>query len=392
MTELDAKNRFFAKLFLFLACFAAVAALVPALSSLRIRTYSYALPPDKKILFVGDSHIAQGVDDTEIPGAFNSSVSADTYVSAYLRLRLLLRDNPQIETVFLGVSPYSISRGSDETIFRPSLVAMKVPYYLPHFGKDEWTLYLSRAPKDFLRAIFLSPSTYLRSSKLTNKKYFKKLGAFNPRERCSLAKAIAATETLEKPLFWGCEAELNYLGKIRALCESRDVRLIFLNTPIFRAEKYLDVAHYYTTLRERFAEIDLWDYMNLAVPDDCREDVNHLNAFGAKRFAKLLAARIAATDETRQAISGKESRVQRSVKREPSARENSNANVPAGTSEMRRSKREPASRESRFFKAKNAGRGRGFSGSASSTSPNPRCTRRHQYTRETCPLATASSR
>ncbi len=332
MSEIDAKNRFFAKLLLFFACFAIVAALVPALAALRIRTYSYALPPDKKILFVGDSHIAQGVDDAEIPGAFNSSVSADTYVSAYLRLRLLLRDNPQIDTVFLGVSPYSISRGSDETLFRPSLVAMKVPYYLPHFGEDEWTLYLERAPKDFLRAVFLSPSTYLRSSKLSNKKYFKKLGGFNPRENRSLAKAVAATETLEKPLFWGCEAELTYLEKIRALCENRGIRLIFLNTPIYSAEKYLNVSHYYETLRERFSDIELWDYMDLDVPDDCREDVNHLNAFGAKRFAKLLATRIAATDKTRQASSGKESRVQRSVKREPSARENSNAKLPAGTS------------------------------------------------------------
>lgn len=299
MNAPDAKNRFFAKLLLFLACFAAVAALVPALAALRIRAYSYALPPEKTILFVGDSHVAQGVDDAEIPGAFNSSVSADTYVSAYLRLRLLLRDNPQIETVFLGVSPYSISRGSDETIFRPSLVAMKVPYYLPHFGAEEWELYLRRAPKDFLRAIFLSPSTYLRSSKLSNKKYFKKLGGFNPRENRSLAKAVAATETLEKPHSWGCEAELAYLEKIRALCGNRGTRLIFLNTPIFHAEKYLDVSHYYATLRERFADVELWDYMNLDVPDECREDVNHLNAFGAKRFAKLLSARIAATDEAR---------------------------------------------------------------------------------------------
>lgn len=287
------KYRFFAKLLLFFAIFAVVAALVPALATLRIRTYNYALPPGTRILFVGDSHIAQGVDDSVIPGAYNSSVSADTYLSAYLRLKLLLRDNPQIESVFLGVSPYSISRGSDETLFRPSLVTMKVPYYLPHFGAEEWRLYLTRAPKDFLRAVFLSPSAYLRSSKLTNKKYFKKLGAFNPRERCSLEMAIAASDTLEKPLFWGCKSELDYLEKIRELCEQRGVRLVFLNTPIFHAERYLNLDHYYSTLRERFPNVELWDYMNLDVPDNCREDINHLNAFGAKRFAHLLAERIA---------------------------------------------------------------------------------------------------
>lgn len=292
MPTSKARNHFFKRLVLFALIFAGVAILIPGTAGLKMKSHKFNLPDRQTILFIGDSHIAQGVDDSVIPGAFNSSVSADSYLTAFLRLKLIIRDNPQIHTVFLGVSPYSISQGSDETIFRPSLVAMKVPYYAPHFEKEEVLAYLKRTPKDFFRSIFLSPTNYLRKSKLQNKKYFKKLGDFNPRPFKSLEKAIANTQTLEKPHSWGNYYELTYLKKICALCKNSNVDLIFLNTPIYNAEQYLDIPYYYATLKNSFSEIECWDYMNLSVPDEYREDINHLNEQGARFFAQILAERI----------------------------------------------------------------------------------------------------
>lgn len=299
MDAQKAKNRFFKKLLLFLGLFCATASCIPTIAIWKMHTHTFPIPENPKILFLGDSHIAQGVDDSIIPDAFNSSVSADTYLTGFLRLKLLLRDNPSIHTVVLGVSPYSLSKGADETMFRPSLISMKVPYYLPHFGIDEWHLYLSRDAKNFLRSVFLAPSEYLRSSKLNNKKYFKKLGKFNPRPYQSLERAIAGTETLEKPTFWGNSAELDYLKKICILCQKKNIRLIFLNTPIYNAKKYLDTDNFYSLLKEHFSEIELWDYMNLEIPNTHREDINHLNEQGAREFTKLLAKRLATPADTK---------------------------------------------------------------------------------------------
>lgn len=295
MNTQKSKNRFFRNLLLFFGFFCIAAFCVPAVAVWKMRTHTFTLPENTEILFLGDSHIAQGVDDSIIPNAFNSSVSADTYLTGFLRLELLLRDNPNIHTVILGVSPYSLSKGADETMFRPSLISMKVPYYLPYFGREEWKLYLSRDAKNFLRSVFLTPSEYLRSSKLSNKKYFKKLGKFNPRPYQSLDKAIAGTKTLEKPASWGNSAELDYLEKICILCREKNIRLIFLNTPIYNAKKYLDTDNFYRLHKEHFPEIELWDYMNLEIPDAHREDINHLNEQGAREFSKLLITRLATT-------------------------------------------------------------------------------------------------
>ena len=292
MNRQSSKNHFFGKLILFACIFCIVSFCVPAIATWKMQTHKFVLPEGTHTLLIGDSHIAQGVDDGIIPGAFNSSVSADTYLTAFLRLQLILRDNPGIRTVLLGVSPYSLAKGSDETIFRPSLISMKVPYYLPFFGTEEWQLYLSRDAKNFLRAVFLSPSEYLRGSKLNNKKYLKKLGKFNPRPYQSLDKAIAATKTLEKPFSWGNSAELHYLEKICAYCHEKNLRLIFLNTPIYNAEKYLDTSYFYKVLNEKFPNIELWDYMKLNIPDSHREDINHLNEQGARAFSQIIAKRL----------------------------------------------------------------------------------------------------
>ncbi|MCR5183306.1 MAG: hypothetical protein K6B46_01220 [Opitutales bacterium] len=274
--------------------FAAIAMLVPAFAVWHIRGYTYRIPEDRTRLFIGDSYIAQGVDDTVVPAAFNCSVSADSFLTGFLRLRLLLRDNPQIDTVFLSVSPYNLSRGADETVFRPSLVAMKVPYYLAHFGSEEWRVYGERVPADFLRAVAGTPTVYLRKSKLDNKKYFKKLGAFNPRDNRTLDKALAGTETLERDPAGGNAIQRRYLKKIENFCREKNLRLVFLCTPVYRAEHYCDLDYFYALLKSDFPAVEFWDYMDFEMPDEEREDVGHLNSFGARHFGQVLAERLAA--------------------------------------------------------------------------------------------------
>ncbi len=292
MNEYQNRNRFFAWLGLFVLCFCVIAIISPMVAIFQIRTYSYEIFEDKKILFIGDSYVGQGVDDAVIPHAFNYACSADTFLTGFLRLRLVVRDNPQIDTVFLSVTPYNLSKGADEMIFRPSLVGMKVPYYLPHFGVDEWKLFLERAPVDFLRAVFMSPTVYLRKSKLQNRKYFKKLGHFNPRENKTLKKAIAGTMTLERDVSWTNDAQLIYLRKICDFCREKNLRLVFLSTPVYQAEKYTKLDDFYSLVKTKFSEFEFWDYTNYPMLDDEREDIGHLNAFGARTFAKVLAERL----------------------------------------------------------------------------------------------------
>lgn len=292
MNERKLKNLWFGKFCIFILCLSAVACIAPIISVLRIKTYTYKLPESATILFIGDSFFAQGVDDSVIPGAFNCSRSADSFLTGYFRLKFLLQNNPQIKTVFVSVSPYNLSRGADETIFRPSLVSMKVPYYLPFFGKDEWILFLRRSPKPFLQTVFASPSVYLKKSKLSEKKYLNKLGAFNPRDNKTLEKAIEITQTLERPHYWTNRTELHYLKKIRVLCEMKNIRLIFCCTPLHDVDKYLDVNYFQEILTEHFPDVEFWNYMNFPMENTMFEDVSHLNRFGAEKFGKILAERI----------------------------------------------------------------------------------------------------
>lgn len=91
-----------------------------ALSICLLGIYNYGkhlnwrLKDAQTILFIGDSHIEQGINDQEIDKIFTFAQSGDCYLYTFFKLKKILADNPQIRQVFLGIDYHNVDLTADD--------------------------------------------------------------------------------------------------------------------------------------------------------------------------------------------------------------------------------------------------------------------------------------
>ena len=295
-------KKFLLKISVFLAFSVAVFGGAYAVYFARLRTMSFAISPENKIVFIGDSHIEIGVNETLIPGAFNFAKSGDPYFDQYFRLKRLLDDNPQISLVFVSATPHSLARYGDARIFGDWTMQNVIPSALPLYSAREWKMYFSREPVRMTKFIFGKPGVLAKNA-------LNALASRREKMMGALGKRIVSTgENLERSVrvergiipgkklhgndSVGNAHQVEYLRKSVELVRERGAKIVFLNPPIYRAREFFDVAYFENVLKENFSDVEFWDYGDFPLPDNCRQDINHINFRGAEIFSRELAERI----------------------------------------------------------------------------------------------------
>jgi len=276
-----------------------VAILLPRfIGAVRLRTMSFEIPRDKTIVFIGDSHVELGCNPALIPNSFNFAKSGDPYLDQFCRLRRLLDDNSQISLVFISATPHSISRYGDERVFANFALKEVVAKALPIYGNEELTVYFPAETKRLAKFTLCDPIESWKSVFRSRERALAQLGEFVESSGKNLEKSVAVERGLVRgKKLHGNDAcgnalQLRYLRKIVDLTREHGAEIIFLNPPLYRAREFFDVDFFEKMLRENFPDVEFWDYGDFPVSDDCRQDINHLNRWGAEIFSKELAARI----------------------------------------------------------------------------------------------------
>ncbi|MCD8284124.1 MAG: hypothetical protein LUD52_05330 [Opitutae bacterium] len=267
------------------------------------RVAQFELPRDKTIIFIGDSHVERGVDDKFIPGGFNFSKSWESYLNIYPRLKKLLDKNPQITTVFIGVTPHSIRENADIRLYNNDtmyLLCRNLGIYsmeeLKHIEIDTYFGYLF-TEKGFKDGLDLFWGLITKNSQ----EILKEMGCFDAVEGRNLQKDLVP-EVVHRRLYsegdgeghppYGNEVQKKYLRKIVDMARAHGARVIFLNPPIYHVEEFFDVPYFENLLKTEFADVEFWDYVNFSVPEDCWQNENHINRWGAEILSKELARRM----------------------------------------------------------------------------------------------------
>lgn len=257
----------------------------------RMHTMSFSVAPDVKILFVGDSQIEVGVDTAFIPGSYNFAKSGDNYINFYFRTKKIIEDNQQIKTLFITASPHSISRYGDDRIFSDFAMQNVFPRNAPFYGAEEWCLFFKRDVVSVLKNLITPFSLAKRAFLDSDKKYMDGVGCPMISEGRNLKKSLKKGIPKEYE-FLGDEISMKYLRTTVDFAKKQGVRVIFLNTPTYDSANYFDMEYFRKRVAEQFPDVELWDYATFEVSDDCRQDIGHLNKWGAVVFSKELAARM----------------------------------------------------------------------------------------------------
>lgn len=265
----------------------------------RLNTISFEVSVDNEFLFIGDSHMETGIDEAQIPGAYNFAQSGDPYFDQFFRLERILEDNPQFKTVFITATPHSLSKYGDARIFGNYTMQNVVPNALPLYNAQIWKMYLENEPVRFAKFLLCEPFRLAKRTLISSRvALMDRLGNNRVSELRNLEKSIKkerdpnAVGRLHGDDSAGTARQIEFLRKMVELSRSRGARVVFLNLPLYRDEEFFDVPYFKNLLKEKFSDVEFWDYADFPIPDDCRQDINHLNRWGAEIFSRELADRM----------------------------------------------------------------------------------------------------
>jgi hypothetical protein len=258
--------------------------------------------PDINMLFLGDSHVKDGLDPRVIAESFNFASPGENYLQTYWKLRHLLeRDDLDIEAVVLPLDLHSFSstRTDQEAYYwywsrydesgeiwrsipGASPLALRITALLPVLGNG----------LEFVRV------NWRRSELIQG---FQVLGGNFSRlpDKLEVAKSQAAEHlggaTIQEPLL------LESFTRLLELAAENDVALVFVRFPVSpqynaAASAYIgDVDAFYAPLLELIESAPNATFIDAhALYFDRLEyfsNSEHLNGTGAEAFTRYLAER-----------------------------------------------------------------------------------------------------
>lgn len=238
-------------------------------------------------LFTGASHPWHAIDEKLMKTAINRSAGSERYLFTYLKLKKIIQENPQIDTIFIQCSSTDIWENSDDKYFSENEMSKFMPLYAPLFGKQEWCIFSNHLAKVAPLIIQKSFRPYQM-----NPNYIKNQMGSQASKNENMD--ILETSTVKQDMMKGNagnKINYSYLRKIMNLCNEKGIKLYGIYYPLYKPEFFYNQKYYYEALKEHFPDLEVLDYSGWETPDSTRFDAHHLNWYGAQLFTKEIMNR-----------------------------------------------------------------------------------------------------
>ncbi|KAA6326198.1 hypothetical protein EZS27_024668 [termite gut metagenome] len=228
----------------------------------------------EKILILGDSHTECAINDTIFTNSYNYSQSSEPFIYSYVKL-INIASASKIDTLIISVSPVSIGGKGERLHIKTNKLLYRFPW------------------EDLMFLFHHNPLAIGYSSNIFDiRANANNVGGYLYLDRFKLQKDLALRKTKTLDPCIPHEAQLLYLDKIVTYCRSKSIQLIFINTPMYHAERFYNMNNFYKVIEEKYNDVTFWDYGNYVLPDSCYGDVGHLNYIGAKEFSIMLQEKV----------------------------------------------------------------------------------------------------
>lgn len=267
---------------------------------------------NKNILVLGDSQTECSVNDEILDRSINLSQSAENNMFIYNKLKIVLEENAQVDTVILNYSVSSIMKRYDMFYNREKYVNFKLPKYFKilDFEGIKDLFYLN----DINLLKYIPNIIKYNSILLTNN--HKKIediefGSFMNLEGSRHEFINLNTEFVDRIAFKDSDVvlrskkelkarisfldlsfvQIKYLNAIIEICKTKKVKLILLGTPIYKIANIYssNLVEIYRRIPELYKDdVSFYDFTEIGLKKKLFYDGVHLNSEGAKIFTQKL--------------------------------------------------------------------------------------------------------
>ena len=255
----------------------------------------YQLEEKIEYLFIGDSHVSLGVNDSLIPHSKNISSLAEPYYFTYQKLKFFLRKN-QPKTIILGFSYASLSDYNDRFIFGSASTFFPDNYFfiLNSLEKAKIIFWNRGKLLELFNRVHHSLYCHINNINQQNNHLY---DGFNNR---FIETEVIPRRVKERvnDLFYDkgslrdlSKQNINYLFQIIKLCQKSDIELILLTTPLSKPYRNMIPTIYRAKFNKILSKSKL-SHINLINDIDQNDlflyDGDHLNKKGATINSKKI--------------------------------------------------------------------------------------------------------
>ena len=290
-------GRFLRHILLYCGCFLLLTGALVLGARWLMKRVPLQLPEQVTTMIMGDSQVECALNDSLLTHTANLSMAGDAFLYSHIKLRAFLKQNPQVDTVWLSYNFHVLEKWQDTLTRSERYAKYKIPYHFFVLEAQELPVFLPQYA--FYNVLMRTP--YIRRKFMKNAIPGKvsytdlKLGEYNRLDREKLAEDVARRNktrddnAARAPQFGAAKDQVEYLLRTVALCEQAGVQLILVNTPTHAViARDADTAAYYRFHREHMPEVPLWDHSAWILPDSCFSDATHLNYKGATAYSNRL--------------------------------------------------------------------------------------------------------
>ncbi len=255
----------------------------------------FRIPPKYNGIILGNSHAACGIDDQYINGFINLGRVTEAYMYTYIKLREIIKQNPQLNTVFIEFDNIQIEKKwIDKWLFTDGHMARFLPRFQPFMDKSELSLLAQKKPLAFisLQHNFITEGfNFVTNRELTY--YDEGVIGGNSRHKTShadsllqVSPAISLLPANEVNL---SQLNLQYLRKSIDMCQENGIQIVLFRLPIQeKFELWQNENAFQQIVDEQFADIPFIDLQKFPLEISDFYDLDHLNIYGSEKISKLL--------------------------------------------------------------------------------------------------------
>lgn len=270
-----------------------------ALNAYIVKKLDFKLNTTTKSVVFGHSQPETAFNDSLINNFKNLAESGESYFYTYIKLKHVINQNPQIETVFIEYTNVDVPREKDSSIWSDKYINWHYPIYSPLMNMQERFFLQFKNPKAVINVL---PKTFKKQmiSIQTNNYNNSIIRGYKYLGESKLDSLLAAKVHLKKKeadYYEASEYNLKFLRDIISFCREKKLNVFLVRSPMYQDSYYLSNDELLYKIKDKdFSDIKFLDFANFTLTNNEYRDLNHINNLGAKKFSLWFNKRLEEMD------------------------------------------------------------------------------------------------
>ena len=281
------KKIFLKLLYLILLTIVLIFAYFKIEKSLFDKNISFKINSDTKYAVFGHSHAETAFNDSLISNFQNFSRSGDAYFYIYPKIKKIIAQNKNLNTVIIELTNNQVSKMMDEWTWGDIYLSTKFKNYEPFIDLEDQKVLLSHNFSKYYDVFFTIRKTNFW--KMINNNYslstYNQFGGYNYLVN-DKADSLLNNLTNKKSEFGYSKTNIDYLEKIITMLENENIKVILLRVPIHpKSIENNNELLFNQIITEKFSTVEYLDFNSFYLETNQFGDLEHLNYRGAKVFS-----------------------------------------------------------------------------------------------------------